>query len=505
MSGEPAADSVKARQASVAPPSDDPYALTDTAIQDPPASLWQALRKIGPGIVLAGSIVGSGELILTTSLGADWGFVFLWLILFSCIIKVFVQIELGRYAISSGQPTLTALDSLPGPRLGAHWLVWWWFFMLLVTVFQLGAMVGSVGQALHMAIPAVSPAIADAAAGISTKLAEAIRQRPEHPWAVVTAVAAVLLLLSGGYKRLEWITTILVAGVTGVTVICVLMLAGTEFPVRPSDVAEGFSLKVFALPAAAIAAAFSAFGITGVGASELYSYPYWCLEKGYGRATGPQSPDPKWAARARGWMRVMILDAWVSCAVFTVATVAFYALGAAVLHRQNLHPKGKEMIETLSEMYVPAFGEWTKLFFLIGVWAVLFKTLYVASAGHARLSADFLGLTGAVTYDEPARRSRWINRFCVFFPTLALALYFALREPKLMVTIGGYAQAITLPVISAAAVYLRYYRTDKRLAPTWASDIFLWIATGLITAVSCYAVVNDLVPAIRGWLGAGAS
>ncbi|MCI0357982.1 MAG: Nramp family divalent metal transporter [Planctomycetaceae bacterium] len=477
--------------------SEDPYALTTGAIADPPVSLWQALRKIGPGIVLAGSIVGSGELILTTSLGAEWGFVFLWLILFSCVIKVFVQIELGRYAISSGQPTLTALDSLPGPRLGAHWLVWWWFGMLLVTVFQLGAMVGSVGQALNMAFPAVSSAIASGLAAISSPLGAAVAQRPEHPWAVLTALAAVLLLLSGGYKRLEWITTILVAGVTLVTVICVGMLAGTDFPVRASDIADGFSLKVLALPAAAIAAAFSAFGITGVGASELYSYPYWCLEKGYARSTGPQSKDPAWAERARGWMRVMTLDAWVSCAVFTVATVAFYVLGATVLHRQDLHPKGKEMIQTLSEMYVPAFGEWTKLFFLIGVWAVLFKTLYVASAGHARLSTDFLGLTGLVKYDEPTKRPRWINRFCVFFPTLALVLYFAWRDPKIMVTIGGYAQAVTLPIISGAALYLRYFRTDKRLAPSWVSDLLLWIAFLSITAFSCYAVVKDVLPAVR--------
>src|SRR5207302_2629907 len=104
---------------------DDPYALTDAAIRPPPETLLAALTQIGPGIVLAGSIVGSGELILTTSLGADWGFVFLWLILFSCVIKVFVQIELGRYAISSGQPTLTALNSLPGLHLSAYWFYYW--------------------------------------------------------------------------------------------------------------------------------------------------------------------------------------------------------------------------------------------------------------------------------------------------------------------------------------------------------------------------------------------
>ena len=49
---------------------DDPYALHDEAMQSPPQSLWSALAKIGPGIVLAGSIIGSGELLLTTALGA---------------------------------------------------------------------------------------------------------------------------------------------------------------------------------------------------------------------------------------------------------------------------------------------------------------------------------------------------------------------------------------------------------------------------------------------------
>src|SRR6187401_2194667 len=94
----------------------DPYALHKEAVKEPPASLWTALRQIGPGIILAGSIVGSGELLLTTNLGAKHGFLFLWLILFSCVIKVFVQVELGRYAISSGKPTLGALKEIGAGR-----------------------------------------------------------------------------------------------------------------------------------------------------------------------------------------------------------------------------------------------------------------------------------------------------------------------------------------------------------------------------------------------------
>src|SRR5688572_10739803 len=165
----------------------DPYAMPEGAIAEPPRSLWSAMRKIGPGIILAGSIIGSGELLLTTSLGAEYGFLFLGLILYSCVIKVFVQIELGRYAISSGKPTLGVLNELPGPRLGAHWLVWWWLIMMLLTVSQLGAMAGAVGQAMHLAFPKAAPALADVLGSVIPALGEKFRQRPDYPWAIRTA------------------------------------------------------------------------------------------------------------------------------------------------------------------------------------------------------------------------------------------------------------------------------------------------------------------------------
>lgn len=478
----------------------DPYALDDSGIVAPPTSLFAALRKIGPGIILAGSIVGTGELLLTTSLGAQYGFMFLWLILFSCVIKVFVQVELGRYALSSGEPTLAALDKLPGPRLGTHWLVWWWFIMLLCTVSQLGAMVGGVGQSLHLAFPGATAFLARTLATFAPRLAQAITDRPEHPWAFLTALAAILLLLSGGYRRIERVTTVLVAGVTLITVACVLLLPSMGYTISLADLVEGLSPNLATLPASAIAAAFGAFGITGVGASELYAYPYWCLEKGYGRYTGPRRDTPEWGARARGWMRVMYLDAWVSMAVFTVATVSFYVLGATVLHRRGLVPAKSEMIATLSEMYVPTFGAWTKLVFLIGAWAVLFKTLYVASASNSRLVADFLGLARFVEYTSARDRARWIRRCCALFPTVGFVWYLWLRDPRAMTIVGGFVQAATLPIISAAAVFLRFRRLDARLAPSRWSDLFLWLAFLLISAVALYAIPNwfrhDLLPAL---------
>ena len=74
----------------------DPYVLAPNAVEVPPASLSRALGRIGPGMVLAASIVGSGELIATTTLGAQVGFAVLWIIVLSCAIKPVVQGEFGR-------------------------------------------------------------------------------------------------------------------------------------------------------------------------------------------------------------------------------------------------------------------------------------------------------------------------------------------------------------------------------------------------------------------------
>ena len=52
-----------------------------------------------------------------------------------------------------------------------------------------------------------------------------------------------------------------------------------------------------------LATALGAFGIIGVGAAELIMYPYWCLEKGYAKHTGPRAPTTGWMRRARGWIR----------------------------------------------------------------------------------------------------------------------------------------------------------------------------------------------------------
>ena len=118
------------------------------AIRTPPRSIPGILRQLGPGLIIAGAIVGSGELIATTKTGAQAGFWLLWLIIVGCVIKVFVQVEFGRYAISSGEGTMSAMDAVPGPRLRVNWLLWYWLVMFVFSLCQLGGIVHGVGQAL---------------------------------------------------------------------------------------------------------------------------------------------------------------------------------------------------------------------------------------------------------------------------------------------------------------------------------------------------------------------
>ena len=63
----------------------DIYTRTNATVENPPETFWGRMKYLGPGFILSASIVGSGELIATTALGAKAGFVTFWIIILSCI------------------------------------------------------------------------------------------------------------------------------------------------------------------------------------------------------------------------------------------------------------------------------------------------------------------------------------------------------------------------------------------------------------------------------------
>ncbi len=486
---------------------------------EPPQTVGGILRSLGPGLLVAGAIVGSGELVATTLTGAEAGFWLLWLIILGCLIKVFVQVELARYVMVSGKTSLAALAEVPGPRFGPlNWLVLFWLVVFVVSVGQLGGIVGGVGQALQIAVPWTAEG-AEYNRLVDDKIAAVVAGDPEgvvsglevsleslrgtvtdhYGWAFLVALGTAVLLIVGRYGHIELVATGLVAGFTLMTVVNVCLLQSHEtWAIQPAEWWAGFSFRL--PPASAdvypLATALATFGIIGVGAGELVFYPYWCQEKGYGRFVGTYDGSEAWYGRATGWLRVLRWDAFCSMVVYTLSTVAFYLLGAAILHRTGLKPVGLELISTLVVMYRPVFGEWAGMVFLFGSVAVLYSTFFVTNASKARLATDGLRVLGWRA-DVEASRRWWLRFFSAFFPLACFVVYYCFSKPTQLILAAGFTQALLLPMLGGAALYFRYFRSDPRLRPGKLWDVFLWLsALGMFLAGSWLALTR-LFPGLR--------
>jgi hypothetical protein len=222
----------------------------------------------------------------------------------------------------------------------------------------------------------------------------------------------------------------------------------------------------------------------------LVFYPYWCLEKGYARWTGRNDGTAGWIGRARGWLQVMQIDAWSALVLYTATTVAFYLLGAGILHRSGLNPSRGEMVRSLTAMYQPVFNDWATGLLLVGAFAVLYSTFFVASASHARVAVDGLKVLGLIgkSPDADAEARRWLVGFSGGLPVLALMIYLLFPDPVALVLLSGVAQGVMLPMLAGAAIWFRYFRTPAGLEPSRGWDLFLWLSaiglliTGLWTA-----------------------
>lgn len=436
-----------------------------------PTSIGGILRQLGPGLIITASIVGSGELIVTPKLGASFGFTLIWFIILGCLLKVFIQIELGRFTLARGLTTLETMNLVPGPRVVVSWLLWLWLVMFAAMIFQIAGMVGGVASVLSMA-----------GVNLSTKVI-----------AVLVGIVTAVLLVVGRYKLVETAATVMVVAFTLCTMAAVVALQFTPYAVTMKNIAEGFT---FSIPGS-FTVAFAAFGIIGVGAAELIYYPYWVLEKGYAQHVGPADGTAAWSERARGWMRVLKADSWVSCAIYTSATLAFYLLGAAVLHAKKLDVTNADMIKTLSAMYVETFGTWSLWLFLLGAVAVLYSTIFVATASNARLLADALVVFKVKKYSSDTDRQQMVQRFCVLVPVAWTLVYVIWGSPVTLVFVGAMAQGMMIPFLALAALWLHYRRTDPALRSGSIWRVGLWISASAMIAVGLYQVVTTVMPSLK--------
>lgn len=451
---------------------DDPYHLTPEGIKEPPTGWKESVKHLGPGLILSASIVGSGELIATTALGAQVGFVILWMVIFSTLVKVAVQIELARWTISTGQPALTGYNKVP-PKIGPiGWVNILWSVMALSKILQIGGIVGGVAVAFSILFP-----IGGDPLGFTSLVF----------WTVIVAGGSIALLYSNRYTLIERGAIFLVVIFTFITIAIALGLPFTPFAYGTGDIIGGLQ---FAIPAGALGAAIAMFGITGVGADELTFYTYWCVEKGYARYVGPNDGSEEWANRARGWIRVMYKDAFLSWIIYTFGTLAFFIMGAAVLHPQGLAPEGNEMITTLSRIYTDVLGDWASTLFLVGAIAVLGSTLWASLPSWARMYTNLLSTVGVLDWQDTATRMRYIRIFTIVLPVLWGGAYLFIQSPVVMVQIGGVMTGVFLLAAVVAVWYLRNTETDRRLHGSGFFNALLIVSSLAIALLGVYTAVS---------------
>ena len=442
----------------------DPYLLVAGQFKNPPSTFSERLKHLGPGFILSATIVGSGELIATTTLGAQAGFITFWVIIVSCLVKVAVQIEFTRHTILTGRTSMQIIGEVPGPRIGkSKWSVWLMLLLMIFKLLQVGGIVGGVAIIMNIILPSLSITL----------------------WSFTIAVVVALLTFQGYYQRIERASLVMITLFTLFTALSLYFVRYTPYSFSWQDIFLGLQ---FHLPRESVAVAIGAFGITGVGGEEILYYNYWCLEKGYSRSTGPEEDNEAWRSRASGWIKTMYLDAILAMFLYTIVTALFYLLGSSVLYSQGKIPEGYQMIEILSGIYTDTLGPGAKTIFLAGAFLVLFSTLFAALASWTRLWPDMFSELNWFDFHNEEKRNRLIAILAWTFPMVWALLFAFIKLPVIMVLSGGIAGSVILFLIVYTTIYLRYYKVNKHFIPGKVYDIILWISFVSIIGVGVYGV-----------------
>ena len=442
----------------------DNYVVQEGTIKEPPTTFTQSLKFLGPGFILSASIVGSGELIATTTLGAKAGYVAFWVIIVSCLAKVAVQLEFGKYTILTGQTAMTAFNKLQGPMIGkARWTVWMVFLLILLKIIQLGGMIGSSGIVLNMLMPGI----------------------PITIWIFIIALSLAVLIYKGFYTVVEKASLFMTMMFTVLTITAVFFLTYTPYAITLSDLLSGLRLQ---LPREVVGVAIGAFGITGVASDEIIAYNYWCIEKGYAAYTGPRRDSDDWRRRAKGWINVMYLDATVAMVIYTLVTAAFYLLGAAVLHERGAIPEGNQLIETVALIYTESLGPGVRTIYLVGAFFVLYSSLFAALAAWSRMYSDIFGQLGWIDFFNVNQRKKVIALLAWALPFVWAITYLFVNLPVVMILSGGVVGSIMLFLTVFAALNFRYRNVLPAFRPSTFYDVALWISILSIIGVGVYGL-----------------
>ncbi len=369
------------------------------------------LATVGPGIAIAATGVGAGDLLAAMLAGADFGTALVWVVVVGAILKLGLNEGVARWQLATGTTLLEGWCR----HLGWPFRMYFFVYLVLWSFIVAGGLMSACGVAAHALWPVAS-----------------IRS-----WAIVHSLAALILVAVGRYAVFERVMKALI----GLMTATLLVSAATV----GSDLAAVLHGLVPNLPTGSAGASLSLMG--GVGGSvTLLAYGYWIRERGW-----------KGAAALPG----VRIDLAVGYALTGLFGIAMLLLAAAVLGGGEGMPPGSEGLVACAEAVRDAttvrFGSATggavASIFLVGVWGAVFTSTLGVWNGVPYLFADYLdALRGRFETDVDTTGVAY-RGYLLFLAVPPMALLF-LDRPIWVIKVYTLTGGLFMPLLAATLLWL---------------------------------------------------
>jgi Mn2+/Fe2+ NRAMP family transporter len=415
----------------------------------PRQSSW---RYIGPGIVVAATGVGAGDLVATLIAGSKFGYTLMWAAVIGCVVKISLAEAAGRWHLATGRTLFDGWRSL-GP-----WTTVYFAIYVVIWGFIYGATAMS-----SSALPIV--ALFPDGPGLKV-------------WAIVTGLAGLAFVWFNRYAVFEKVMTVLI----GIMFVVVVYVAARVVP----DARASFAGLLPVLPDGSLLYSLGLIGGVG-GTITMAAYGYWVNAKGWSDSS---------------WMKVMRLDNRVAYITTGVFVVAMLIVGAELLHASQVAlTSGDRGLIDLGKVLEDRFGAGTAKLFLVGFFATSFSSLIGVWHGVSLMFADFVERfrAPAAPKEEHAgpavadrqQRSLPFRAYLLWltFPPMTLLW---LDEPFGLVIAYGVLGAFFMPFLALTLLWLlNSSRTPGEWRNGWLSNGMLSLA-GLLFVVLCVQQVREL-------------
>jgi Mn2+/Fe2+ NRAMP family transporter len=411
-------------------------------------STWRSrLRLIGPGLVVAATGVGAGDMVSSLTAGTEFGTVLIWAIILGAALKFALTEGLGRWYMAT---RTTVLD-------GWHSMGWWatGYFMvyLALVTFFFGAAAPS---ASALAVTAMFPGV-----------------MPLWAWAILHSVVfGFLICIIGQYELFERVMEVFV-GLMFVTVV------GLAILLVPNVGALAVSTVLPRMPEGSLPFVLAVIGGVG-GTFTLVSYTYWVRERGW---------------RRPGWIPMMRTDLGVGYIATGIFMVAMLVIGAELLFASGTSIEDEGGLVELSNPIAERFGPVASWLFLVGFWAAATSSITGAWNGGAYLFGDLVRTIRRIPEEEGeeylSERGFFFRAFLVWitFPPMLLLTF---DEPVLIVIIYASLGAFFMPFLAITLIWLLNRRVDREYRSGLLSNLIL----GVSVLLFLYVGIQEILGAI---------